>query len=187
MAPKKCIERMIKTHELTFGQKPTVNVHSPLEKNDHPELNDSESLDRKGIEQHQSLIGQLQWAISIECFDISTAVATMSGFRAAPRRGHLDRVKRICGCLARMKSAVIRLQTHLPDCSDIPEQQQDWYSTYGNVREMIPNDAPMPLGKAVRLMHYVDANPLHDALTGRSMMGILHFVNGTPIGWHAKK
>ena len=88
MAPKKCIERMIKTYELTFGQKPTMNVHSPLEKNDHPELEDSESLDRKGIEQYQSLIGQLQWAISIGRFDISTAVATMSGFRAAPRRGH---------------------------------------------------------------------------------------------------
>ena len=100
MAPKKYIERMIKTYELTFGQKPTTNVYSPLEKNDHPELDESELLDKKGIEQYQSLIGQLQWAISIGRLDILTAVATMSSFCAAPHSGHLDRVKCICSYLA---------------------------------------------------------------------------------------
>ena len=84
MAPQKYIERMIKTYELNFGQKPSTNVHSPLEQNDHPELDDTELLDRTGIEQYQSLISQLQWAISIGRFDISTAVVTLSGFRAAP-------------------------------------------------------------------------------------------------------
>ena len=44
-----------------------------------------------------------------------------------------------------------------------------------------------PLGKAVQLIHYVDANLLHDTVTGRSVTGCLHLVNGTPIDWFSKK
>jgi hypothetical protein len=32
----------------------------------------------------------LQWVIQIGCFDIITAVMTMSCFQAAPRKGHMD-------------------------------------------------------------------------------------------------
>ena len=53
---------------------------SPLEKGDHPELDTSELLDPTGVQQYQSLIGSLQWAISLGRFDIATAVMTMSGF-----------------------------------------------------------------------------------------------------------
>ena len=37
------------------------------------------------------------------------------------------------------------------------------------------------------LTHYVDANLFHDALTGRSVTGILHMMNATPIDWYSKK
>ena len=37
------------------------------------------------------------------------------------------------------------------------------------------------------LLHYVDANLFHDMITGCSIMGILHFLNKTPINWYAKK
>ena len=37
------------------------------------------------------------------------------------------------------------------------------------------------------LMHYVDANLFHDALIGRSVTGILHMINATPIDWYSKK
>ena len=36
-------------------------------------------------------------------------------------------------------------------------------------------------------MHYVDANLFHDAHTGRSVTGILHMLNATPIDWYSKK
>jgi len=90
MAPRKYIERLIQSYEQMFGEKPKTNVYSPLEKGDHPELDTSELLDTTGINQYQSLIGSLQWAISLGWLDIATAVMTMSSFRAAPRRGHLD-------------------------------------------------------------------------------------------------
>ena len=40
-----------------------------------------------------TMVGQLQWLVTL---DLHAQVATMSRFRAAPRQGHLDRLKRIC-------------------------------------------------------------------------------------------
>jgi hypothetical protein len=48
-------------------------------------------------------------------------------------------------------------------------------------------DAPEPLDNYVTLTHYVDANLMHDVATGRSVTGILHLVNKTPIEWYSKK
>ena len=88
-APRKYIEKTIANYEREFGKKPKEHK-SPLPKNDHPELDDSELLDIDKTKLYQSLIGSLQWAIQIGRFDVSVAVMTMSRFRAAPRKGHLD-------------------------------------------------------------------------------------------------
>jgi hypothetical protein len=45
---------------------------------------------------------------------------------------------------------------------------------------------PVPRGKPVRTTTYADANLMHDFLTGRSMSGVLHFLNQTPIQWLLK-
>ena len=188
LTPKTYIEKMLSTYETMFGCKPKTNVASPLEKGDHPEIDTSEFLDDKGIQHYQSLIGAMQWAVSIGWFDITTAVMTMSGFRVAPRQGHLDRVKRIYSYLSKMRHAIIRIRTEEPDYSGLPEQDFDWeYSVYGDVKELHPEDAPPPLGNYVTLTHFVDANLLHDLITGRSVTGILHILNKTPFDWYSKK
>jgi len=61
-----------------------------LESNDYPEINSSEFLGEDDIQKYQSLIGAMQWAISIEHFDIAVHAMTMSSFRASPRHGHLE-------------------------------------------------------------------------------------------------
>ena len=93
ITPKKYVDKIMDNFKRTFGEAPKQNVTSP----DHPELDESEYLDQGGITQYQSTIGALQWVVSIGRFDIQTAVMTLSSFRAAPRRGHLDRAKRIYG------------------------------------------------------------------------------------------
>ena len=42
-----------------------------------------------------TMVGQLQWLVTLGRFDIHAQVATMLRFRAAPRQGHMDRLKRI--------------------------------------------------------------------------------------------
>jgi hypothetical protein len=143
MAPWKYIDKMMVNYEHMFGEKPKQTYHSPLEKGDHPELDNLELLKPEDVTKYQSVIGSLQWAISLGRLDVTTAVMTLSGFRAVPRRGHLDRAKRVCGYLSRMKHAVIRFSTGEPDYTDLPEQKYDWsYSIYGNVKEQLPEDAP---------------------------------------------
>jgi hypothetical protein len=51
-----------------------------LEKDDHPELDTSYLLERKVTVTYQSMIGALQWAVTIGSLDIKTAVMTLSGF-----------------------------------------------------------------------------------------------------------
>jgi hypothetical protein len=188
MQPRKYIEKMVSAYETMFGEKPKTLAQSPLEKGDHPELDMSELLECEGIQQFQSLVGSMQWAVSLGRFDIATSVMTLSGFRAAPRLGHLDRAKRVVGYLSKMKHAVIRFRVDMPNMSDLQSVDYDWeHSAYGNVTEAVPHNAPPPLGKPVMLIHYVNANLLHDMLTGRSMTGILHFLNQCPIEWFSKK
>ena len=188
MGPRTYIDRMCMQYESMFGTKPKAVYTSPLVSNDHPELDETPLLDDDGIHQYQSLIGVLQWTISLGRFDIATAVMTMSGFRTAPRVGHLERLKRVCGYLTKMKHGFIRVRTNPPDYSDLHASQYDWSRTvYGRVKEELPQDAPIPLGKPITLTSYVDANLHHDMATGRSVSAVLHFVNQTPIEWFSKK
>ena len=181
-------KKMMDAYTRMFGGPPKQNVQSPIEKGDHPELDTSELLEPDDVSKYQSLIGSLQWAITIGRFDIATAVMTLSSFRAAPRKGHMERVKRIFGYLAKMDRACLRIRTEEPDYSDLHIPEYDWStSVYGNPKEEIPKDAPEPLGAWVTLTHFVDANLMHDLVSGKSVTGILHLLNKFPVDWHSKK
>ena len=80
-----------------------------------------------------------------------------------------------------MRHAGIMIRTGEPDYSDVSDLEHDWSrSVYGEVTEVLPHDAPEPLGKYFTLTHYVDANLMHDIVTGHSVTGILHMVKKTP-------
>ena len=185
--PRRYIGKMMDTFERIFKEKPK-KAKTPLIGGDHPELVDSELLDEEGTSHFQTLIGQLQWVITIGRFDVFTATMTLSRFRAAPRKGHLDRAKRIYGYLAHLPEGAIRFRIGEPDYSSLPTQEFDWTRTvYSNASERIPEDCPTPLGRYVTTTHYVDANLMHDIVTGKSVTAVLHLLNGTPIDWYSKR
>jgi hypothetical protein len=170
-----------------FGEDPKP-YKTPLEKNDHPELDTSDLVGPDLIDKYMSMIGQLQWSVSLGRFDILSHVMSMSRFRLAPRLGHVERVKRIYGYLSKTKHYAIRYRTNKPDYSHMKNIEYDWtYTVYGNVQEMIPEDIPPPLGKEVTITTYLDANLHHDMITGRSVTAVLHFLNMTPIDWFSKR
>ena len=61
------------------------------------------------------------------------------------------------------------------------------YTTYGDVKKAIPEELPEALGKEVVLTAYDDANLYHYLITGRTVTGVLHLVNQTPIDWYTKR
>ena len=73
-----------------------------------------------------TMVGQLHWLVTLERFDLHAHVATMSRFRAAPRQGHMDRLKRIYAYVIRTKDYAVRFRTDQPDYSFLPDQDFDW-------------------------------------------------------------
>ena len=60
-----------------------------------PEMDTTNLLDKENTVMYQSLIGALQWNMSLGCPDIATTVMTLSRLRTAPRQRHLERLKHI--------------------------------------------------------------------------------------------
>jgi len=185
-APKKYIEKILENYCRIYGAWPKPAT-SPLTAGDHPELDTSELLNEDDQKIYQSLIGAPQRVIQIGRFAIQTAVMTLSRFRAMPRQGHLDRVKRIHGYLSKMRHVTIKIRTDAPDYSNIPVKMYGWEcSCYADAKEEIPLDAPKSKGKPVNMTSFFDANLYHDLISGKSVTGILHQLNKTPIDWYSK-
>ena len=185
--PRRYVNKILESFERMFKEKPRKS-RPPLEGGDHPELDTSELCDEHQTKQFQTLIGQLQWLISLGRFDIAVHVMSLSRFRAQPRKGHLDRAKRIVGYLLFLPDGAIRFRTGVPDFSSLKDQEYDWTRTvYSGACEQIPHDIPKPLGKHVQTTHYVDANLHHDLATGKAVTAALHFLNQTPIDAYTKR
>ena len=185
--PRRYVNKILESFERMFKEKPRKS-RPPLEGGDHPELDTSELCDEHQTKQFQTLIGQLQWLISLGHFDIAVHVMSLSRFRAQPRKGHLDRAKRIVGYLLFLPDGAIRFRTGEPDFSSLKDQEYDWTRTvYSGACEQIPHDIHKPLGKYVETTHYVDANLHHDLATGKAVTAALHFLNQTPIDAYTKR
>ena len=99
----------------------------------------------------------------------------------------MDPVKRIFGYLKNLQHGVIRIRTEEPDYSHLDDKQYEWfYTCYSGAKEELPTDLPKAYGKPVATSSFVDANLHHDLISGKSVTGILHFFNKTPIDWYSK-
>ena len=110
-------------------QDPPKNMRTPVDKNDHPELDDTELLTRESIQCYFTMIGQLQWLVTLGRFDIHAEVTTMSRFWSAPRKGHLERLQMIYGYVLKTKHYSTRYMTKEPDYNYLPNVKHDWSYT----------------------------------------------------------
>ena len=185
--PRRYVNKILESYERMFKEKPRKS-RPPLEGGDHPELHTPELCDEHQTNQFQTLVGQLQWLISPGHFDIAVHVMSLSRFRAQPRKGHVDRAKRIVGYLLFLPDGAIRFRTGEPDFSSLNDQEYDWTrSVYSGACEQIPHDIPKPLGEHGQTTHYVDANLHHDHATGKAVTAVLHFLKQTPIDAYSKR
>jgi hypothetical protein len=66
------MKRVVNQRASIFGALPKEWT-SPIDKDNHPELDTSEELSNEGIQHYQSLIGAFQWAVSLGRYDIHCA------------------------------------------------------------------------------------------------------------------
>ncbi len=180
------VKRMVDNYKMMFGELPQ-EYHAPMEKGDAPEFDDTPLCGPDGIQKYQSLLGAVQWTISLCRLDVCQAVMSLSRFRAAPREGHLERLKRLIGFLKKRAGGAIRFRTEIPQHEEMfgaEGVRYDWMeSIYGRPAEEVDPRAPTPKGKTVRTTSFCDANLLHDQVTGRSASGLFEMLNKTPIDW----
>ena len=84
----------------------------------------------KVIKKYNYLIGTLKFIMEIGRLYIETTVMTMYKFRTSPKQGHLDRVKRIFGCLYCMKHVDIRFRFEIPYYSSIENPTYNWENRF---------------------------------------------------------
>ena len=147
--PKKYISKILDSFHQMFPGETLPQVKSPLDKDDHSELDNSELANDDLITKFMCMIRELQWAVTHGRYDILAHVMSMSRFRLAPKVGHIERMKRIYGYLSRTKHYALRFRTEEPNYLHLPELEYDWTRIYVHVLEEIPKDAPEPLRKSV--------------------------------------
>ena len=63
----------------------------------------------------------------------------------------------------------------------------DWKEFYPDAAEVTPPDIPVPLGKAIVMSCFVDADHAGCKETRRSHTGVIIYVNRAPILWYSKR
>jgi Reverse transcriptase (RNA-dependent DNA polymerase) len=162
-------------------------VSSVLPYEYRPELDVSEELDDDLFSYYNSLIGVLRWAVELGRIDIAVEVSMLSSHLACPRVGHLDAVFHIFSYLNQYNKSILAFDPSKVSWSEADQVDYNWSDFYGDEREAIPPNAPVPLGESVQMTVFVDADHAGNLLTRRSRTGVLVYLNRSPILWYTKQ
>jgi hypothetical protein len=119
--------------------------------------------------------------------NIITEVSMLSNYLCLPREGHLEAVFHVFAYLGLHHNARVVFDLTNPDVDMGTFIKTDWKSMYGDVKEIIPSDAPVPRGKEVDLRLFVDSDHAGEKFTRRSRIGIFIYLNMAPIVWFSKR
>jgi hypothetical protein len=131
----------METYEQIVGSKPMTRTVPMVQ----PELDTLAEIDAGEHRKYQSLIGILQWIVTLGRFDIACTVMTMSRFRTAPWLGHLTLLGNIFGYL----------------CSTLMVRS-DFEQAYQTMRIVTPQRHPIGrepcMGSRLRKSHMICLN-----------------------------
>ena len=133
------------------------------------------------------MFGVLRWSVELGRVDILPEAALMFNYLDLPRRGHLEHIFHIFGCLNLKPKRKLCFDPQHPEIDERLFAAQDWYDFYRDAKEDIPAEAPTSRGDVVSTHFFVDTDHAGDRATRRSQTGVLIFVNNAPIQWYSKK
>ena len=103
---------------------------------------------------------------------------------ALPRKGHQQTVFHIYAYLKKGQNSRLTLDPHYPEIDMRVFHQADWADIYGDVKEVIPDNAPEPRGKPIILRAFMDSGHANDKVRRRSQTGFCFFINISCIIWY---
>ena len=170
-----------------IGRRLAKNPATPFSSGYRVELDVSPELPAKEINKFQELLGILRWIVELGRVDVLFEVTALSRFMVNPREGHLDQAYRIFAYLKAKQKAWMIMDPTYVNINYKRFTQVDWTSFYPDSEELIDEDDPTPLGNAVRMTCFVDADHAGDKVTGRSYTGVVILLNNAPISWICKR
>ena len=150
-----------------------------------PELDTTDLLKGDDASYFQQQVGVLRWMVELGRIDVLAEVSMLAAFSAAPRQGHLLAVLHLFAYLKKHKRSKLVFDPKKVDHD--PHPSYDWKDFYGDVKEVIPDDAPEPRGESVQITCFVDSDHAGDEVSRRSRTGVLVFCNTSPTVFHSKK
>ena len=104
MGAQTYVKCLLKNFELLYGELPQKEM-SPLNKDDHPDLDTSEFCIPDEITKFYSMIGTCQWMITLCCMDIAHAIMSLNQFCTVLHVGHVECLKHIIGYVSEFPHA----------------------------------------------------------------------------------
>ena len=170
-----------------------MSAKQPFTTNDYrPELDTSQECSPAQVQFFQNIMGILRWLVELGRIDIGYEVSILSSYLAFPRTGHLQQALHIIKYVDIHPSNEITFDPQeffikSEDYNEAERKRNSMSSLYADAEEMVPDNAPLPKGKAVQINCFVDSDHAGDKLTRRSHTGILLYLNKAPIAWYSKK
>ena len=160
-----------------------------------PELDATDFCDSNLINFYQNLIGILRWACELGRLDVLLETALLSQYMASPRLGHMKQALNMFAYLKNHDRSWLVFDPERFDIEWVPmgeepsprERAEVLSKMYPDAVETDPPGMPRPLGKAVQLTMFVDADHAGNRVTRRSHTGILIFGNLAPLQWYSKR
>ena len=193
MSPSKYVQDAVENAEVYLGKnfggrKLARRANAPWPHDYVSELDESPELDPELASYYQSQIGILHWMVELGRVDIITEVSKLASHLALPREGHLEAVFHVYAYLKGKHNSRLVFDPTYPEIDySVFQENHEWKSFYGDVKEAIPLNAPEPRGKEVDLRLFVDSDHANDKLARRSRTGYFIFMNSALITWMSKK
>ena len=126
---------------------------------------------------YQSLVGILRWIVELGRVDICLEASLISSHLALPREVHLDKLFHIFVYLNWKHRARMIFDPTYPSIYNDGLPRHDWEKHYGEVKEVIPTNAPVSRGKGFDMIGYVHADLAGDKVIRRSRTGFVIYLN----------
>ena len=193
----KVAEKQMKVHDLQYPSTRRHGSNSPFSSSSYrPELDATQFCEDTLITVYQNMIGVLRWVVELGRIDIQHEVSLLSQYLVQPRQGHLAQACNIFRYLKkRYSKGYIVMDPTMWDINwtggpdEVHPRVKAQYMTelYPDATQNLPYDMPEPLGHAVNITCFVDADHAGNKVTRRSHTGIIIFVNSAPIMWYSKR
>jgi hypothetical protein len=125
--------------------------------------------------------------VELGSIEIITEVSILSIHLCFPREGRLEAVFHVCAYMGLHHNTRVVYDPTYPSVDMGTLIETDLKSMYGDVKDMIPSDAPVTHGKDVDLHLFIDYDHAGDKCTMRSRTGFVKYLNMAPIVWFSRQ